>query len=183
MSAVFSDCGRYRYRLDRELGGSGPPVAFLLHNPSTAGGEKEDATSRRGIGFANAWGAVRLTYINPWAGVATKKTDLWCMADPVGLHNLYHIEAVTSEIKAAGGFIVCAWGDIKPPAQLRRVALGQLGEVIRVVRATGSDIRVLGLTLNGSPRHPLYLPASAVPTSWRGWPDMWPAPDAEKETT
>jgi hypothetical protein len=71
MSAVFSACRTWRYRLDREFIQSGPTIAFGLHNPSTADENTDDPTLRRGIGFARTWGAGRLIFVNPWAGCAT----------------------------------------------------------------------------------------------------------------
>ena len=36
MNAVISNCGMYRYRLDRTVSDSGPVYAFFGVNPSTA---------------------------------------------------------------------------------------------------------------------------------------------------
>src|SRR6202034_4694718 len=104
MSAVISLDGLHRYRLDRPLGGTGPTIAFNLHNPSTADGDKDDPTSRRGIGYARASGASRLVYVNPWAGRATKPGDLWKMTDPVGPMNDHYLRIVADEVAQSGGF-------------------------------------------------------------------------------
>src|SRR5882724_1884503 len=61
MSAVISNCGLYRYRLDRMLRDDhGPTVAFVMVNPSTADATQDDATIRKCIGFAKLYSAVRL---------------------------------------------------------------------------------------------------------------------------
>ena len=45
-TALFSPCGRFRYRLGRRWG-EGPTVAFVLLNPSTADQLRDDPTVRR----------------------------------------------------------------------------------------------------------------------------------------
>ena len=159
MSAVFSPCGLYRYRLDRLIpeNASDLIVAFLLHNSSTAGAENDDPTSRRGIGFARRWGAGRLVFVNPFAGRATKPYDLWQMADPVGPDNARHIATVAAEVEWSGGFFVFAWGAINPPKALRERVQQHLWETEDIVRKYCRDVRCLGHTKSGGPRHPLYL--------------------------
>lgn len=166
MSAIISYCGLYRYRLDRPLG-VGPTIAFGLHNPSTADGERDDPTSRRGIGYAKSWGAGLLVYVNPWAGRATKPDDLWKMADPVGPMNDFYIGQVAREVTTSGGFFVFAWGAVAPPRRLRHAVSDRLHAFERIVRSNGCDVRALGLTKDGQPRHPLYLRADAKPEPWR----------------
>lgn len=168
MSAIFSFPDRtHRYRLDRELAGDAPPVAFALHNPSIAGADNEDATSRRGIGFANAWGARRLTYINFAAGVATDKADLWAMRDPFGPFNENHIETVAREIAAEGGFVVAAWGSVKPSAYWREETFRRIDRLCRIVAETGCEMMCLGTNADLSPKHPLYVLGATEPIPYR----------------
>lgn len=166
MSATISHCGAYRYRLDRYIANSGPVIAFNLHNPSTADGEQDDPTSRRGIGFARLWGASRLVFVNPWAGRATKPENLWKMADPVGPMNDYHIDEVAREVLASGGFFVFAWGAINPPRHLKYATTARLHAVEKRIRMICPDVRALGVTKSGQPRHPLYMRADAKPEPW-----------------
>lgn len=164
MSAIFSSCNTYRYRLDRliaeNLGAF--TVAFLLHNPSTAGADNDDPTSRRGIGFAARWGAGRLVFVNPFAGCATRPHELWAMADPVGPDNARHIATVAQEVERSGGFFVFAWGAINPPRPLRQCVQRHLHEIEDIVRHYCHDVRCLGHTKSGGPKHPLYLTNDAV---------------------
>jgi hypothetical protein len=166
VSAIFSACGRYRYRLERAVGGSGPVVAFLLHNPSTARACADDATLRRGVGYARAWGSSRLVCINAWAGIATRPQDLWAMADPVGPDNDAHIARVAAEVVAGGGFVVVGWGVIRAPPAQRPDACRRLGAVMARIRALDCELRALGRNRDGSPKHPLYVRAGARPESW-----------------
>jgi hypothetical protein len=166
VSAIFSACGGYRYRLDRAIGGSGPIVAFLLHNPSTADADTEDATLRRGIGYARAWGSSRLIYINVWAGIATRPKELWAISDPVGPHNDRHIAEAVREVDASGGFIVVAWGVVEAPRERRAHASQRPGGVQDHIRSLGCELRALGRNRDGSPKHPLYVRGETLPRPW-----------------
>lgn len=167
MSAIFSPCQTWRYRLGRDIDMfGGPTIGFCLHNASTADEEKNDPTTTRGIGFATAWGGSRLVYVNPWAGCAKKPAKLWAMPDPVGPDNDPHIIVAAAECAASGGFMVAAWGVVSPPAPLRAAAAARLKHVEALIRDTGCDLRALGVNADGSPKHPLYVRATALPLQW-----------------
>jgi hypothetical protein len=166
MSAVFSLDRRYRYRLDRELGGSGPTYVFCLHNPSTASEDQDDPTSRRGVGFARRWGGSRMIFVNAWAAVATNTADLWRMSDPVGPDCDKYIFMVAREAAKTGGFAVAAWGRIKPPRRQHYAAMRRLADVAVILRSGGCEVRALGTNADGSPKHPLYIRADAEPQLW-----------------
>jgi hypothetical protein len=169
-SAVISECGTWRYRLDRDFETPNRmTVAFLLHNPSTADGEQDDPTSRRGIGFAKSWGAGRMVFVNPWAGRSTDPTKVWKMPDPVGPDNDRHIDDVCYEVNRSGGFIVYAWGLIKAPPSKRFEASTRLSSLDRRIRGIVADynIKCLGTTKDGWPRHPLYLKGDTQLEVWK----------------
>lgn len=173
MSAVFSKEPKplYRYRLDRAISMfDGPHVAWLLHNPSTAADRVDDNTSRRCIGYAKAWNASKLTLVNPWAGIATHKRDLWQMDDPIGPLNDLHIEAIAREIASSNGIMVFAWGDVAPPSWLRGLSKLRLRTVAELIRDCGCVPMALAVTKAGDPCHPLMLPATLKP---RPWPATW----------
>lgn len=167
MRAVISDCGTWRYLLECDFLLPGPTIAFGLHNPSKATAEVDDPTWRRGRGFAVRWGAGKLAYVNPWAGRATKPDDLWKMADPVGPMNDFHIAAVAREVAASGGFFVVAWGAVSPPRHMRHPVTARVQSFYKLIRDNGCEVRALGLTKDGQPRHPLYLRNDATPKPWQ----------------
>jgi hypothetical protein len=150
-SAVISDCGLYRYRLDRRWS-DGPTVAWLMLNPSTADARAEDATSRRIQAFSRSWGYGALTVVNLYAWRATDPRELWRTADPVGPDNDRHItEAV------AGRTVIAAWGANARPDR-----------ITAVLALPGMDrLHALELTKDGQPRHPLYLRRDLTPQPWR----------------
>lgn len=167
MSAIFSACGLYRVRLDRELSMfSGPQIGWCGCNPSTAGADNEDPSSRRMIDFTTRWGGVRMVLVNPWAGRATKPADLWRMVDPIGPECDRRIVEAAAECAASGGFMVAAWGAVSPPAHLRAAVRARLVHVEALIRSTGCELRALGVNGDGSPRHPLYVPSHAEPMPW-----------------
>jgi len=167
VSAVLSPCGRYRYRLDRsvDLLGRGT-VGFCLHNPSTADADVDDPTTIRCIGFARAFGAARLVIVNPWAGRATRPRDLWAMADPVGPDNARYVAEAAAEIAVSCGFMVAGWGAVTPPARLQDEVGDRLAFVAMILRASACPVLALGVTRNGSPRHPLYVSRDTRPVLW-----------------
>ena len=75
-SAVLSECGLYRYRLDRRWA-DGPTCGFIMLNPSTADAEVDDPTIRRCIGFAKREACGALIVVNIYPLRATKPADLW----------------------------------------------------------------------------------------------------------
>jgi hypothetical protein len=156
--ADVSPCGLYRYTLTRHWNPDRETVAFCLLNPSTADGERDDPTIRRCVGFADAWGYGRLVVVNLFALRATEPAELRKAADPVGPDNDRHIVEAT-----AGRVTICAWGATVatwPSHRLRtRVAIAR-----RVLQ--WALVRHLGLTKDGHPKHPLYLPADVIPLTF-----------------
>lgn len=184
--AVISPCGTYRYRLWREwrnhpapaqwnmwTDADGKPVVdgageqlgepkacvFVMLNPSTADGDQDDPTIRRCVGFARRWGFDRLEVLNLFAYRATDPAALLALnddADPVGVHNQSHFNTVLFQDCLFGGStfgrIVCAWGVHGAHLGQDETALGWMGEHERFA---------LGLTREGHPKHPLYLPKDA----------------------
>lgn len=154
--AHISDDGRYRYGLIRRWG-DGTAATFVMLNPSTADGEQDDPTIRRCVGFARALGCDALLVVNLYAWRATKPEDLWTAEDPVGPENDYRLERHIRAAASADRPLVAAWG-----------ANAREDRVRAVIAMRGADrLTALGVTKDGAPRHPLYLPASARPTPWR----------------
>ncbi len=147
MSAIISDCGLYRYRLERDGPGEGS-TAIIMVNPSTADAEQDDATIRklRGFGARHGWG--RIIVGNLFAYRATDVRELGKVADPVGPDNDNHLAAMLAEASR----VILAWGPVtKQPRGLRgrfRVVLGMLHSVPHSIGAPAKC---------GHPRHPLML--------------------------
>jgi hypothetical protein len=145
-TALFSSCGRFRYRLGRRWG-EGPAVAFVLLNPSTADDKVDDPTVRRCIDFARRLGFGGLEVVNLYADVATDPGDLRRAGYPVGEENDRHITEAVGECQR----VVLAWG-VHAGRQARP------DEVLRLLREAGVAPCCLRATSSGHPEHPLRLP-------------------------
>ena len=147
--AVLSPCGTYRYLLTRQLG-DGPPVVFVLLNPSTADASTDDATIRRCRRFAVREGAGVLVVINLFAYRATRPADLLRAADPIGPGN----DRFIREHVQPGRLVIAGWG---APGRYR----DRGAAVAAMLTRAGVNLACLGVTFTGQPRHPLYLRADA----------------------
>ncbi len=127
-------------------------------NPSTADEFTLDPTIRRCVTFARGWGYGAVDVCNLFAMRATSPRILHEADrrgdDPVGPRN---DGAIIDAVSCAQRVIV-AWG-----------THGSLGGraacVTRLV--AGAKIYRLGVSADGSPRHPLYLNAGTRPQLWR----------------
>lgn len=154
MSAIISPCGRYRYRLTRDLGrGSGGSCLFIMLNPSTADADHDDPTIRRCKAFATAWGCSRLEVVNLFALRATDPSELTRQPSPIGADTDRHI----AEACATATIVVCAWGGGKS-GRLARMIDERSRWVLSMLRDHGIEPKRIGTpTKEGHPRHPLYL--------------------------
>lgn len=186
--AIISACGKYRYRLWREwrgvgeqwdmwtegdgspaLDGAGQPIGeplscvFVMLNPSTADGEQDDPTIRRCVGFAKRLGFDRLDVVNLFAYRATKPAELLRLNhgdEPWGIDN----ERQIARALDLAGMVVCAWGAHGGHLGQDETVLGWLDSH----NHRDAPVMALGLTNEGFPRHPLYLPSDAQPVPYSG---------------
>jgi hypothetical protein len=158
-TATFSPCGRYRYRLERRLG-AGPCVAVIMVNPSAADAARDDPTIRRVVQFGRREGWGRIVVVNLFALIASRITALAEAAEVAGPDNLHHLGMAIGEADSC----VVAWGRLtKIPAHLR----GAWREVQRLASETGKPLHCWGITKDGDPRHPLFLPRDTVLRVWQ----------------
>ncbi len=177
--ADISPCKKYRYALTREwrgthkhenwrwlteddgsicVDGAGSPLGepkacvFVMLNPSTADGTKDDPTIRRCVAFAKREKFEKLIVVNLFAFRATKPKIILDMnhdQDPVGVRNQ---DAFNNAINQAG-LIICAWGVHGVHLDQDETARGWLGDNL--------PHHALGTTKEGFPRHPLYVKSDA----------------------
>lgn len=151
--AIISECGKYRYLLQRSWDYRRQAVCFIMLNPSTADALKDDPTIRRCIGFARALGFGQLEVVNLFGWRATDPKELTLAIDPIGTEN------DTTLIASAKvcNMTICAWGVNGGYKQRDKT-------VIKLLRDNGIKPYALRLSKHGHPSHPLYLPASLQPT-------------------
>src|SRR6185436_7280733 len=144
--AVFSDDMVFRYKLWRIWDHSVLSVNFIGLNPSTADDRTDDPTIRKCIGFAKRNGYGGLVMTNLYAFRSTNPSALLRAGNFIGPDN----DKLIANEKVYCGAIVAAWGS--HPATK--------GRALFVRRMLGWNLLCLGITKNGSPKHPLYVPYS-----------------------
>jgi hypothetical protein len=158
--AIISDCGKYRYRLERhKLSGAGA-VAWIMVNPSTADASADDATIRKVIGFSERLGAGWAIVGNKFAYRATDVRELRSVADPKGPENDAHL----AQIIRAAPLVIVAWGPlVKLPKELRR----RWRTICKLADEAGVKLMCLGTAQDGHPRHPLMLAYDTPLVEWK----------------
>lgn len=161
MAAVISDCGEYRYRLERtvdEMFG-GPVFAFFGINPSTADASIDDATVRKWRGFVSRWRGSRFIVGNVFAFRATDVKELARTPDPIGRLNNDHIK----QIIADASVLIPCWGNTsKVPGELRH----NFRWMARMISEAGKPVRAFGYSKAGDPLHPLMLGYDTPLVDW-----------------
>lgn len=146
--ALLSECKAYRYLLWRKWDGSpDDSLSFIMLNPSKADALEDDPTILRCMAFAKREGFGGIRVVNLFAYRSTDPAALRRVSDPIGPDNDNFIKTQITP----GRTIVAAWGAVSFQERIR--------QVLTMIREYGR-VRCLGTTKNGSPRHPLYLPAS-----------------------
>ena len=151
--AELSPDGRYRFELSRYWEAGLPTAVFVMLNPSTADADEDDPTIRRCVGFAQREGCGGLTVVNLFAYRATDPKHLKSVADPTGPDNAVKVGNV---VGGATGPVICAWGAHK---------IVERSGVARALKNHDGTV-CLGVTANGSPRHPLYVKGDAPLVPW-----------------
>ena len=150
--AHFSHDKRYRYLLGRRIGASDRRLLFIMLNPGTADESHNDATIRRCIGFAERWNFGVMEVANLFAFRTSYVAELRAAKEPIGPDN----DKWISEALVAADRVILAWGNHGAYMQRSRCVMRMVSSVVQPYQ--------LGLNKTGEPTHPLYLPASTVPT-------------------
>lgn len=159
MSAIISECGRYRYRLERHgLSGAGA-VAWIMVNPSVANATEDDPTIRKVIGFTERLGGGWAIVGNKFAYRATDVRELRSCADPKGPENDAHL----AQIMQDAATVIVAWGPLaKLPPNLRK----RWTTVRMIATRLGVSLWCYGTAQDGHPRHPLMLAYDTPLVPW-----------------
>jgi hypothetical protein len=118
-----------------------PPVLFIGLNPSTADADRDDATSRVCIKYAQCWGFGTLYIGNLFALRSRDPRALGIATDPIGPDN----DSQLNQLQNMAQLTVCAWGN---PGGF----LGRDGQVL----ATLVNPHCLVKLKSGRPGHPLF---------------------------
>lgn len=165
--AIFSDDLKKRFKLWRIWSRDPlrPLINFIMLNPSSADATLDDPTIRRCVGFAERWGLGGIVVTNLYPHRSPYPDELFArVRAEVGMQRRdgppdygppFSDENDRFILEAAKecDHVCLAWGAITK-AQRRAMA------VVNMLADRRIDLRCLGLTTGGSPRHPLYLEVS-----------------------
>lgn len=159
MSAIISECGKYRYRLERRLPEvplhssalfAGKTIAFFGINPSTADASLDDATVRKWKGFCLRWGASKFIVGNVFSYRSTDVKVLATVEDPFGDAIGDHVTDILTE----ADILVPCWGNTRKVPPKLQYAFDVL---LDALVSSGKPVMHFGLTKAGDPMHPLML--------------------------
>lgn len=146
--AVLSSDERFRYTLWRRWE-FGPVCVWVMLNPSTADARSDDATIRRCVGFAKRWGYAGIEVVNLYA---LRSTDPKVMlADPDRTGGSENKEILSDTLLRRSN-CVCAWGN-NAEKSVADAFVERAEDLIGP-----SNVKCLGVTKSGAPRHPVRLP-------------------------
>lgn len=165
MSAIVSECGTYRYRLDRDVQSTGLVFAYFGINPSTADASIDDATVRKWRGFTERSGGRKFIVGNVFSYRATDVRELdRANRSHLKVQGPDHDEYIAQIITDADILVPC-WGNSSKVDHNLRPLLGQL---LSTLIASGKPLGCFGKTKSGDPKHPLMLGYDTSITPW-GW--------------
>jgi hypothetical protein len=148
--AEFSLDRTYRYALWRVWGEGRRRLVVVGYNPSIADEQRDDPTIRRCVGFAKRERCDGLVMLNLFAMVSMHPGAIYAQQrsrDVVG--NPANDEAIHKYGWGDEVIVLAAWG----------ANAWSFPERVRAVRKMLPAMNCLGVTADGSPRHPLYLRA------------------------
>jgi len=154
-TAEFSPCRAYRYTLTRRWAWGNPFILIGL-NPSTADEVQDDPTIRRCINFAKREGYGALLMLNLFGFRATDPKDMKAQQDPIGPGNIPAIEKACRDAQ-----VVVAWGT-------HGCHMDHDRKLYECLVRVGADVKCLGTTKNGFPKHPLYLRSDTPLIAYQG---------------
>ncbi|MEO9649479.1 MAG: DUF1643 domain-containing protein [Roseobacter sp.] len=149
--AAFSDCGKYRYWLKRRWD-TGRLLNFIMLNPSVANEFRNDPTVERCERRARQLGFSAFCVTNIFAWRDTDPKAMKRSKAPEGPEN----DAVLCAEADRADLVIVAWGT-------HGAHLGRGPAVQDMLKQSGVEMRHLGLSKHGHPRHPLYIPYHQKP--------------------
>jgi hypothetical protein len=153
--AVISNCETYRYLLLRVWDLSKPLLVFMMLNPSTATARLDDPTIRRCMGFARRDGYGGIMVVNLFAFRSPSPAAMKAAIDPVGPLNARFLQHAFEYAVTAQADVIAGWG---VHGEFKDQDYG----AVQQAEITGVEVKCLGKSKDGHPRHPLYI-AGAQP--------------------
>lgn len=157
--AIFSEDRRHRYRLWRRWDSTKPLLMTIGLNPSVANEDKSDHTITRLKRFARDMDYGGLLMGNLFAYVSTYPKELYRQDDPVGPDTDSHLTLMAHEAVTSGGIVIAAWGNHGKHLERDKA-------VCKILSDVEIELQCFGKNKDGSPTHPLFIPASNRPMAF-----------------
>ena len=137
-----------RYSLKREWDKSKNKILYIMLNPSLADDNNDDPTIRRLINFSKKFNYGGFLVGNIYSTISPNPKEV-DKSDGISDRNLVELLKLINQVEE----IVYAWGNnAYEPEFLKDLV---------------SNPKCFGKNLNGTPKHPLYLPSSSKLESYR----------------
>ena len=146
--AEFSIDKKERYSLKREWDKSKNKILYIMLNPSLADDKNDDPTIRRLISFTKKYNYGGFLVGNIFTTITPNPKEI-DKSKGISVKNFEKLLKLINKVDQ----IVYAWGDnIEEPQLLKELV---------------SNPKCFGKNLNGSPKHPLYLPSETKLINFR----------------
>ncbi|MFN7400357.1 MAG: DUF1643 domain-containing protein [Sandaracinobacter sp.] len=164
--ASLSECGTWRWLLDRRWDVNRPILVVCMLNPSTADAQKNDPTVLALIHFAKLWGYGGITIVNLYAFRSPSPAVMKASPQRHSPRNTKLLEHFVPMQALHAGCILVAWGN---DGDFEGWASWFTN---RMTVAHGLDLICLGKTSSGAPKHPMArgkhrIPRDQQPILWR----------------
>ena len=147
--AEFSIDKKDRYSLKREWDKSKNQILYIMLNPSMADDKNDDPTIRRLIDFTRKFEYGGFLVGNIFTTITPNPKEI-DRSKGISDKNFEELFKLINKVD----LIVYAWGNtVEEPKPLKELVLSP---------------KCFGKNLNGTPKHPLYLPSSSSLESFRG---------------
>ena len=153
-TATFTECGRYRQTLIRCWDTLLPTIVFVGMNPSVADTTVDDPTCAKERRWAQLWGYGTYVKLNVMDYRATNPKHL--LQPELVVQTPSNLACMAEHISQAA-LVIAAWGCIHPKLRCHQHNVEQL------LIQSGATVQCMGINLDGSPRHPLYLKSNTTP--------------------
>tara|TARA_Y100000022_G_scaffold182814_1_gene176499 strand:+ start:459 stop:911 length:453 start_codon:yes stop_codon:yes gene_type:complete len=146
--AEFSIDKKERYSLKREWDKSKNKILYIMLNPSLADDKNDDPTIRRLVSFTKKYNYGGFLVGNIFTTITPNPKEI-DKSKGISVKNFEKLLKLINKVDQ----IVYAWGDnIEEPQLLKELVLNP---------------KCFGKNLNGSPKHPLYLPSETKLINFR----------------
>jgi hypothetical protein len=162
-TAVLSDCGLYRYELQRIWQAGTPLLVTCMLNPSTADADNDDPTIRTLIHFGKAWGYGGLLVVNLFAFRSSSPVEMRSQSAPRGPKNEQFIGQALAIARAQNTSLLAAWGANGAHHAGPNDWQGGQDWLCELARKHTVDLICLGVTKDGFPKHPMARGAHRIP--------------------